>query len=198
MGVKVDGKYRQLNANLLQIENEFYSPVRPKRVAKSGEQPTAALRRDGIEYVEIRSLDINPFDPSGINQNTMRFIEAFLIYCLVEDSPKLDETALIQISQNHTGTAKYGRDPDFRLLRNGRPVPLRAWASEIVSNVLAVAEVIDGDDTTQSYTDSVRLMQKLVENPEETPSARMLADLEESRSSFFEFCIDYTAGRRQE
>jgi glutamate--cysteine ligase len=123
MGVKVDGKYRQLNANLLQIENEFYSPVRPKRVAKSGEQPTAALRRDGIEYVEIRSLDINPFDPSGINQNTMRFIEAFLIYCLVEDSPKLDETALIQISQNHTGTAKYGRDPDFRLLRNAKAIP---------------------------------------------------------------------------
>ena len=189
MGVKVDGRYRQLNANLLQIENEFYSPVRPKRVAKSGEQPTAALRRDGIEYVEIRSLDINPFDPSGINQNTMRFIEAFLIYCLVEDSPKLDEAALTQISQNHTGTAKYGRDPDFRLLRDGRPVPLQAWASEIVSNVLAVAEVIDANDSSQSYTDSVRLMQKLVENPEETPSARMLADLEESRSSFFEYAF---------
>lgn len=190
IGVKVDGQYRQLNANLLQIENEFYSPVRPKRVAKSGEQPTAALRRDGIEYVEIRSLDINPFDPSGINQNTMRFVEAFLIYCLVEDSPKLDEAALTEINRNHTGTAKYGRDPDFRLLRGGRPVPLRAWASEIVSNVLAVAEVIDGDDANQSYADSVRLMQRLVESPEETPSARLLADLEESRSSFFEYAFE--------
>jgi glutamate--cysteine ligase len=189
IGVKVDGHYRQLNANLLQIENEFYSPVRPKRVAKSGEQPTAALRRDGIEYVEIRSLDINPFDPSGINQNTMRFIEAFLIYCLLEDGPKLDEAALTEISRNHTETAKKGRDPDFRLLRDGRLVPLRAWASEILSNVLAVAEAIDGNDASQSYTDSVRLMQKLVENPEETPSARMLADLEESRSSFFEYAF---------
>jgi len=189
IGVKVGGKYRQLNANLLQIENEFYSPVRPKRVARSGEQPTAALRRDGIEYVEIRSLDINPFDPSGINQNTMRFVEAFLIYCLVEDSPKIDDTVLAEITRNHTGTAKYGRDPDFRLLRDGRPVPLRAWATEIVSSVLAVAEVLDGDDANRSYTDSVRLMQNLVENPEETPSARMLVELDESKSSFFEFAF---------
>ena len=72
--------------NQLQIENEYYSPIRPKRVAFSGERPTAALRRGGIEYVEIRSLDINVFDPVGINQNVMRFMEAFLIYCLLEES----------------------------------------------------------------------------------------------------------------
>ena len=189
IGVKVDGEYRQLNANLLQIENEFYSPVRPKRVAKSGEQPTAALRRDGIEYVEIRSLDINPFDPSGINQNTMRFVEAFLIYCLLEDSPKLDDAALDEIVRNHTQTARHGRDTDFRLLRGGKAVTLQAWATEIISNVVAVAEVIDRHETNQSYADSVRLMQKLVDDPDETPSARVLADLEETQTSFFEFAL---------
>ena len=189
IGVKVDGEYRQLNANLLQIENEFYSPVRPKRVAKSGEQPTAALRRDGIEYVEIRSLDINPFDPSGINQNTMRFVEAFVIYCLLEDSPKLDDAALDEIVRNHTQTARHGRDTDFRLLRGGKAVTLQVWATEIISNVVAVAEVIDRHETNQSYADSVRLMQKLVDDPDETPSARMLADLEETQTSFFEFAL---------
>jgi len=189
IGVKVDGEYRQLNANLLQIENEFYSPVRPKRVAKSGEQPTAALRRDGIEYVEIRSLDINPFDPSGINQNTMRFVEAFLIYCLLEDSPKLDDASLDEIVRNHTQTARHGRDTDFRLLRGGKAVTLQAWATEIISNVVAVAEVIDRQETNQSYADSVRLMQKLVDDPDETPSARVLADLEETQTSFFEFAL---------
>jgi len=189
IGVKVDGQYRQLNANLLQIENEFYSPARPKRVAKTGERPTAALRRDGIEYVEIRSLDINPFDPSGINQNTMRFVEALLIYCLIEDSPKLDAETLTEISRNHVGTAKQGRDPDFRLLRNGSPVSLQVWGSEILSNVLAVAEVIDRNDAQASYADSVRQMQELVDNPEKTPSARMLADLEEKQSSFFDYAL---------
>jgi len=189
IGVKVDGQYKQLNANLLQIENEFYSPVRPKRVAVSGEQPTAALRRDGIEYVEIRSLDINPFDPSGINQNTMRFVEAFLIYCLLEDSPKFDNEALSEASLNHVGAAKRGRDPQFRLLRDGRPVTLQVWANEILSKVLAVAEMIDSHEANESYVESVRLMQKLVDNPDETPSARVLADLEETQSSFFEYAF---------
>ena len=190
IGVKVDGKYRQLNANLLQIENEFYSPVRPKRVARSGEQPTAALRRAGIEYVEIRSLDINPFDPAGINQNTMRFVEAFLIYCLLEESPYLDDNGLEELNRNHVGTAKCGRDPDFRLFREGRPVTLRSWAGEILTRVSAVAEIIDRREASGSYADSVRLMQEIVDNVEQSPSARLLADLEETRSSFFEFGVE--------
>lgn len=189
IGVKVDGRYRQLNANLLQIENEFYSPVRPKRVARSGEQPTAALRRDGIEYVEIRSLDINLFDPCGINQNTMRFVEAFLIYCLLEDSPNLDRESLEEITQNHANTAKRGRAPDFRLYRDGEAVTLQNWANEILCNVLAVAKVIDKHEANESYADAVRLMQDLVDDPEKTPSARVLADLKETQIGFSEYAL---------
>ncbi len=187
IGVKVDGEYRQLNSNLLQIENEFYSPVRPKRVARSGEQPTAALRREGIEYVEIRSLDISPFDPSGINQNTMRFIEAFLIYCLLEDSPRIDEAALSEISANHAATARHGRDPELRLLRAGESVKLQDWADEILTNVAAVAETMEAG--SGSYADSVQLMRQLVDDSSRTPSARVLSDLEQTRSSFFEYAL---------
>jgi len=189
IGVKVDGEYRQLNANLLQIENEYYSPVRPKRVTPSGEQPTAALRRDGIEYVEIRSLDINMFDPSGINQNTMRFIEAFLIYCLLEDSPGLDAVAIEEAGRNHTATAKQGRDPEFRLLRNGEAVTVGEWAHEILENVLAVAVIIDGHEGDDSYAEAVRSMFALVDNPESTLSARIVNELVETGSSFFEFAF---------
>ncbi len=187
IGVKVDGEYKQLNSNLLQIENEFYSPVRPKRVTRSGEQPTAALRREGIEYVEIRSLDISPFDPSGINQNTMRFIEAFLVYCLLEDSPLIDEAALSEVAANHAATARHGRDPELRLLRDGESVRLQDWAAEILNNVAAVAEVIEAEGG--SYVDSVRVMRQLVDDPASTPSARVLSDLEETRSSFFAYAL---------
>ena len=187
IGVKVDGKYRQLNANLLQIENEYYSPVRPKRVAQSGEQPTAALRRDGIEYVEVRSLDINMFDPSGINQNTMRFIEAFLIYCLLEDSPPIDEHENDIIRQNHTGTAKRGRDPDFRLLRDGAAVALQEWAHEILDKVLAVAETIERDG--DNYSAAIQHLRTLVDEPQKTLSARIVRELQRSGSSFFEFAL---------
>ncbi|MGI9271160.1 MAG: glutamate--cysteine ligase [Woeseiaceae bacterium] len=190
IGVKVDGEYRQLNANVLQIENEYYSSVRPKRVAMSGERPTSALSRGGIEYVEIRSLDINVDDPSGINQNTMRFMEAFLIYCLIEDSPPLCDESLDETKHNQALTAKHGRDPQFRLQRDGKTVALREWAEEILEKVLAIAEAIDAEEGGSSYTDATRLMQSLIANPDETPSARVLAELRSENCSFFELALN--------
>ncbi|MDH4124183.1 MAG: glutamate--cysteine ligase [Gammaproteobacteria bacterium] len=189
IGVKVDGKYRQLNANLLQIENEYYSSIRPKRVARSGERPTAALRRGGIEYVEIRSLDINVDDPAGINQNTMRLIEAFLIYCLIEDSPPLCNESLHETRRNQALTAKRGRDPEFRLQRDGTPTALPTWAGEILDKVDAIAAVFDADEGEACYAHAVRLAQSLVADPDATPSARLLHKLRAEKCSFFDFTL---------
>ncbi|HET7132700.1 MAG TPA: glutamate--cysteine ligase, partial [Gammaproteobacteria bacterium] len=90
IGVVVDGEYRQLNANLLQIENEYYSSIRPKPSKASSSRPAAALRTHGVEYVEVRTLDLSPRDPVGINQNELRFLETLLLYCLLADSPPID------------------------------------------------------------------------------------------------------------
>ncbi len=196
IGVKVDGKYRQLSTSSLQIENEYYSPVRPKRVASSGERPTAALRRGGIEYVEIRSLDINIDDPAGVNQNTMRFIEAFLIYCLLEDSPPLDEAACVEASRNQALTARQGRDPDFRLHRGGAEVALATWANEILDKVTAVAELVDRADGSDRYTHAVQIQRNLVSEPMATPSARLLEELKAAQCGFFDYAIEVSRGHR--
>jgi glutamate--cysteine ligase len=196
IGIKVDGEYRQLNANTLQIENEYYSSVRPKRVANSGERPTAALRRGGIEYVEIRSLDINVDDPAGINQNTMRFVEAFLIYCLLEDSPPLCSGSLDETKLNQTMTAKSGRDPDFMLQREGQPVALKVWAGEIIDKVMGIAECLDRQEDCGGYTDAVRLMQALIDDPDGTPSARVLHKLRAEKCSFFDLALSLAQGHR--
>ena len=196
IGVKVDGRYRQLSANLLQIENEFYSPVRPKRVAYSGERPTAALLRGGIEYIEIRSLDINFFDPCGINQNTMRFMEVLLLYCLLLESPKLSAEEIAEISENQASMAKYGRDPAFQLIRDRGSVPLKGWAKEILDGMLSVAAEIDRHDDNESYSEAVRMMQKLVDNPDATPSARIIADLTEADTGFFQFALAMAESHR--
>lgn len=196
IGVVVNGEYQQLNANELQIENEYYSAIRPKRVADSGERPTAALRRGGIEYVEIRSLDINIFDPAGINQNTMRFMEAFLIYCLLEDSPPFDTAAFEESQLNHSLTAIRGREPGLMLQRGGVPVSLHDWASEIVDKVGAIAELVDRREEDDSYREAVALMASLVDNPDSTPSARMLYELREADCSFFEFAFEVARGHK--
>jgi len=195
-GIVVGGEYQQLNANKLQIENEYYSAVRPKHVAESGERPTVALRRGGIEYVEIRSIDINVFDPAGINQNTMRFMEAFLVYCLLEESPPFNAASFDEAQLNQSLTAKRGREPGLVLQRDGEPVSLHDWASEIVDKVRAVAELIDCQEEDNSYGDAVVLMASLVESPESTPSARLLRELQDNDCSFFEFALEVARGHK--
>lgn len=197
IGVKVDGEYRQLSSNQLQIENEYYSPIRPKRVAFSGERPTAALRRGGIEYVEIRSLDLNVFDPVGISQNEMRFMEAFLVYCLLQESPMFDDAAWAEVMRNHTETAGHGRDPAFRLLRDGREVLLAQWADEIVQGMQAVAELIDRGNGTAAYAEAVGVQAELLADAEATPSARVLRELEESGEGFFRFALAAASGHKE-
>jgi len=189
IGVKVDDQYRQLSANQLQIENEYYSPVRPKRVARSGERPTAALKRDGIEYVEIRSLDISIDDPAGINQNTMRFMEAFLVYCLLEESPLFNDDALEETKRNQSHMAREGRDPAFRLIRDGNETGLADWAREILDKVMIIAAQIDAQEGDDCYVQAVRLMAGLVDDPGTTPSARLLDELHSSGSGFFDYAI---------
>jgi len=196
IGVKVDGRYRQLNANLLQIENEYYSSVRPKRVAKTGERPTSALRRGGIEYVEIRSLDINIFDPCGINQNTMRFVEAFLIYCLLENSPPLGAVEMAEVAANQSQTAKQGRDPTLRLVRNGARISVQDWASEIIEGVAAVGAEIDRHDGNDSYAEAVTQMRAMVDDPSLTPSARVVHELEKNSTGFTQFALDMSIRHR--
>lgn len=190
IGIRVDGEYRQLSANQLQIENEYYSPIRPKRVAQSGERPTVALRRRGVEYVEIRSIDLNVFDPVGINQNAMRFMEAFIIYCLLEESPSFDEAAFEEASLNHRETARDGRNPDFRLYRSNEKISLQEWAHEIMRDVARIAELIDREEGGTDYAEAVATQLELIANPEATPSARVLQEMRETDTGFFHFAMN--------
>ena len=190
IGLLVDGVHRQLNTNILQIENEYYSPIRPKRTARSGERPTAALLRGGVEYVEVRALDLNPFDPVGVNQNELRFVECFLIYCLLKDSPALDEAVLAEAGANQTATAHSGRDPGLFLKRDGRAVLLADWAGDILADMAPVAEILDRGLDGTPYGDTLARQRELVDDPDRTPSARLLGELMDSGASFFEFALE--------
>ena len=197
VGIEVDGERRQLNVNQLQIENEYYSPIRPKRVAMSGERPTVALRRGGIEYVEVRSLDLNVFDPVGINQNAMRFIEAFLIYCLLQESPEFDDALWQDNATNQSATATQGRNPELRLFDRGTERPLAEWAMEIVRDVRAIAEIIDRGEGGNEYSEAVGAQSGLLLNPEATPSARILEELRQGETAFYHFAMAAARGHKE-
>ncbi len=196
IGVKVGGEYRQLNANQLQIENEFYSTIRPKRVVRPGERPTAALRRGGVQYIELRALDISPWDPVGINQRQMRFLEVFLIYCLLQESPPISGPEQERIDRNHGLVARRGREPGLQLNRGDQSVTLRDWAATICLDLVQVAGLIDPGGQ-QGHVDAIRYQMQAVEDPERTPSAALLAELRRSGQTLADYGLDL-AGRTRE
>lgn len=193
IGVISDGEYRQLNGNVLQIENEYYSFVRPKQVARSGEKPSAALRRRGVEYVEVRALDLSPFDPLGINEADLRFLEALLILCLLTDSPPIDALEARKIDANQELVARRGREPGLVLHRRDREQPLRDWAQEIADALRGICECLDTGRKERPYHRALDEQVEAIRHPERLPSARVLDDMRAQRESFFEFAMRKSA-----
>ena len=193
IGVCVNGEYKQLNTNILQIENEFYSIMRPKQIAQSCEKPTAALRRAGVEYVEMRALDLNPFKPLGLDEPTARFIEALLLTCLLTDSPSITSDELRVNNSNQLIVANQGRKPNVELVRNGETLSLQAWAKDILKQMQPICAALDENETGQPYAESLALQERLVENADLTPSAKMLAKMREINKPFACFALTQSA-----
>ncbi len=187
IGVVVNGEYRQLNANILQIENEYYSTVRPKQPPRDDEMPSLALRDRGVRYVELRSLDVNPFDPLGIDIVQLRFLEAFVIFCLLQESPPIEAHEVREIDANQTAAAHRGREPGLTLRRGGQTITLQTWARELCEAMEGVCEVLDQDRNDAPYTAALRAQKAKIADPQLTPSARMLEEMRERGEGFHHF-----------
>jgi glutamate--cysteine ligase len=193
IGVCENGEYKQLNANILQIENEFYSIMRPKQIALSGEKPTAALKRGGVEYVEMRALDLNPFHPIGIDEPTARFIEALLLTCLLTESPEITADELRVNNSNQLIVANSGRKPNVELVKNGETITLQNWARDILTSMQPICEALDSTEINSPYSQSLTLQRELVENSDLTPSAKMLGAMRNAEKPFSCFTVNQSA-----
>jgi glutamate--cysteine ligase len=187
IGVEVDGEYRQLNANLLQIENEYYSLIRPKRVIESGQRPGCALAKGGVQYVEVRALDLNVFDPAGVSETQMRFLEAMLLYCLLHESPPIEDDEYAELGINQGRVAERGRQPGLELIRGGENIALQAWASELLEGISSVCKLLDQGFDKPLYMPALEAQRARVQDPDMTPSARVLREMLEQGESFLQF-----------
>ena len=174
IGIRDGESYKQLATSLLQIENEFYGKIRPKRRIDPGERPLHALRERGVEYVEVRLMDLDPFSPIGITAPTCRFLDVFLLYCLAADSPRDTPAEIAAINRNQERVAARGREPGLVLQRGGREVPLKEWGRELVAQCLPLAEALDARLGGIAYRDAVASASKALDDPDSVPSARVL------------------------
>lgn len=184
LGIERDGEFLQLSGNLLQIENEYYSYIRPKRTPRAGERTTHALARGGVEYIEVRALDNSAFDPVGVNAVKLYFLEAFVIMLLFRESPPIEPGEEEAIERNHLLVARRGREPGLKLDRNGRSTSMTDWAAELLDSMQGICELLDATDPQRPFVASLREQQLKVDDVERTPSARLLRDLRAHERSF--------------
>ena len=172
------GEYNQLATSLLQIENEFYGTIRPKRTIRSGERPLHALRERGVEYVEVRCLDLDPFVTVGIAAPTMRFIDVFLLHCLLSDSPPDTRDEIAALARNQHSTAARGREPGLKVQREGAAMPLTTWGAELLEGCAPIAARLDALFGGSDYRDALAAAQAAWQAPNTLPSARVLSAIQ--------------------
>ena len=182
-----DDEYQQLNTNLLQIENEYYSSIRPKQITQANEMPSIALAKRGVQYVELRSLDVNAYDPLGINDEQLRFVESFMLFCMLCESPEITVSEQAEIKSNLLAVAHRGRDPQLKLQRAGREIPLHQWGEEILEVVGEMCDLLDVEGQPKLYCNSLTQQLAKIYEPDKTPSGMMLQELQNNDEDFFHF-----------
>ena len=192
IGVRnLGGEYNQLATSLLQIENEFYGTIRPKRTIRSGERPLHALRERGVEYVEVRCLDLDPFEPVGIAASTLQFLDVFLLHCLLSDSAPDTPQETAELARNQQRVASQGREAGLRLERSGQDVRAQDWAAQILQECMPIALALDQAQSGNPHVQALQNATHRLAHMEETPSARALAAMQALPDpSFLRFGIE--------
>ena len=190
LGTQRDGEWVQINTNVLQIENEFYATIRPKRVINTGERPLEALCARGVEYIEVRCMDVDPFEPLGIGMTTMRFLDAFLLFCALEDSPLTNIAEGAENTENFARTVTQGRLPGLQLQRNGRAISLQDWGLELLDQIARTANLLDAQQAHPEHADALAAQLVKLLDPALTPSAHVLAAIESNGGSLAAFALE--------
>jgi glutamate--cysteine ligase len=194
-GTVRNGEWIQLNTNVLQIENEYYSSIRPKRVAQRGERPLRALAARGVQYIEVRCMDIDPFLPVGIDKTASRFLDAFLLFCALQDSPPFAEGGhCTKSTNNFLSVVKEGRRPGLMLDREGQQISLQDWSRDLLDRIGDCADLLDRVNGGTLHAQTIAVQRAKVEQPELTSSARVLQQLRDRKISFLDFSLEISQG----
>ncbi len=190
IGLKEGEDFLQLNSSTIQIENELYAPLRPKPKQIASKRPLFYLQKNGVEYFEFRSLDLQPSSPLGLDLSQAYFLELMFIFCLIMPSPMLEAADWQELNYNQETACLRGRQPKLLLQRDRKKQSLKSWGEEIFD---CLKELIDSLATTNNskfYKTSLSAWQKILEEPDNTPSAIILKEMEEKNLSYYSYILE--------
>lgn len=190
IGTRRGDQFIQINTSILQIENEYYSAVRPKRTTERGEKPIQALDARGVEYIEVRCLDLDPFSPLGLNAPQVDFLDLCLLACLLEDSPRIGDTECERLDDNYKDVVNEGRNPEIGLTRCDRTTPVMDAAQEALDGLQALAAQLDSWQGGTQYREALAVQQQKLDDPTLLPSARVLSAMEDTGRGHREWTLE--------
>lgn len=197
IGTHRNGEWIQLNTNILQIENEYYSSIRPKRTTGRCERPARALAERGVQYIEVRCLDIDPYSPTGISVETSRFMDAFLLFCAVEESADFPDNGFCTTSQDNFGlVVKEGRKPGLMLSNDGTPISLADWGNELIERIKPYASLLDAALGADHHRAALDMQSEKIADSARTPSARLLKDMQAAGLGLQAFTLQQSRAHR--
>jgi glutamate--cysteine ligase len=180
LGIKKENEYIQLNDNVLQIENELYASIRPKRVQKGNETPSQALRKNGIEYIEVRSLDVNPFSKLGITKEQVHFLDLFLTWCAIIPSQELSQAQSAHFAANLNKIVLQGRQPDLALQIDGTEQTVAQWGAWLTAQLKELAVILDKNHGDSRYQQAITNIAPRFSKPQLTSSGQVLQIIKEN------------------
>jgi len=190
------GHYQQLTTNRLQIENEYYSSVRPKQIPVKGEMPLLALKRAGVRYLELRSVDVNIYEPAGMDVEQLAMLEMLMMFAWLADSPPLMPAEMDVNKYNVQTVAHRGREAGLALNSQNKTVKLADWGQYILESLVPIAQWMDScheqNGTDNMYQTSLTAQMAKLQDPSLTPSARIVDELA-SHGSYFNMVMHYSS-----
>ncbi|WP_353149485.1 glutamate--cysteine ligase [Pollutimonas bauzanensis] len=197
IGTHRNGEWIQLNTNILQIENEFYSNIRPKRTTSRCERPATALAQRGVQYIEVRCLDIDPTSPVGISPATSRFMDAFLLFCATDESPLFPNNGYCSDSHDNFGlTVKEGRKPGLILIKQNKPITLEDWGQELLEKLIPYAQQLDAAHGGTQYAEALAEQRIKIQDSTQTPSALLLQDMRDQGLNLHDYSLKQSLQHR--
>ena len=197
IGTTRQGEYLQVNDCVLQSEAEFYTTIRAKRVPPGGVNFLQNLLDNGVEYIEVRLLDVSPYEPIGIDATTIRFLDTLLLYCLLIESPLHDDALCRAVAQNVSEVVQRGRELSTVLDDSGKQRSISDWGDEILVELLALAVHMDKVFDTQDHQQAIHLQQQKFADTRLTPSDRILTDMRSESIPFFRFAMNQSLAHKQ-
>ena len=199
VGVLKDGKRIQINTSIIQIENEYYSSIRPKRVTPPGERPLNILRAEGIDYVEIRALDNNSFLQSGIDEDTSYFLEAYLIGCFFGEDKKSSQDEIKELLVNWENVVKEGRNPDLKILKNKEKITVKDSGMKVIDYLREVFEQMPSEMSgyVEKVMKSLNKQEEKLNDASLTPSGRIVSELQNNNKTWEELNLELAGEHSQ-